>query len=444
MALCDSASWFWRRKANVFRRIFPFVALCAALAMSSAPASAQGAFEMVERLILDGRLDEARIVGRHLGTDEQQRALSLTFVEALIARSKGEHARAVGLFREVLDQDPGFARVRQELAHTLFLMGEAEASRHHFEFLARTVDSPGHAALYDRYLTAIRLQRPWTLEGSVGFAPSTNINDGTGSQIVDVGGIPFIAQNLARSGVGLSYSGAGTYRFDLDPRHAVTLGGAVAGSSYWASEFDRLALDGFAEFAGQYGRWRLGVGAGATRHLAGWDGHNWSVGPHISARRDFGRHGTAAARLGWRRIDYDRIDAFDGHESELALQYRYAFSPSLSATGALRAAYTRTRFDFHDHVALRPHLAIDYTLSPQIVLHAHAAVAWRSYGGDFPLLGTARKDTRLDLGVAVTLQRFQFNDFVPRLGYAFHATQSNVGLYQRDRHSLTVAFTRRY
>lgn len=444
MARSNSASWSWRRETKVFRRIFRSLVLCAAIVIAAMPAQAQVAFEIVDRLIVDGRFEEARAVARHLGPDEEQRALSLTFVEGLIARSTGEHARAVGLFRQVLDRDPDFARVRQELAHTLFLLGEAEASRHHFQFLARTVDSPGHAALYERYLTAIRLRRPWTLEGTIGFAPSTNINDGPGSQIVYVGGIPFITDDRARSGVGLSYSGAGTYRFDLGAQHAVTFGGAVAGSSYKASRFDRLALDGFAEFGAQYGRWRLGVGAGATRQLAGWHGHNWSAGPHISARRDFGRHGAAAARLAWRRIDYDKIDAFDGHETELAFQYRYAFDPSLSVTAGLRAAQIRTRFDFHDHVALRPHLSLDYTFSPQIVLHAHAAIEWRSYSGNFPLLGAARKDTRLDAGVGVTLQHFQLNDFVPRLSYAFHATRSNVGLYERERHSFAVAFTKKY
>jgi hypothetical protein len=168
--------------------------------------------------------------------------------------------------------DPSQGRVRQELAHTLFLMGDDDRARYHFEFLKSTVDSEQLRAAYDRFLIAIRNRRPWTLDGYVGFAPSTNINDGAPGETVYIASVPFTNANAARSGVGLSYGLSGSYRFDLDPQWSLTFGGSLSGASYTQSRFDRLNLRAYSEVSRNLGGWRLGAGIAGERSFSGLSG----------------------------------------------------------------------------------------------------------------------------------------------------------------------------
>ncbi len=424
------------------RVVASIVAVCATLAAT--PAQAGGSFEIIRTLINDGRADQARAVGKHLAADERMRELYVIFIEALIHKHERNYAEAVGLMRQVLDVDPGFARVRHELAETLYLMGDLEASRHHFEFLFRTVGSESHASLYDRYLLAIRSRRPWELQGSVGFAPSTNINNGSGASIVYVGGIPFEVENTSRSGVGLAYSASGTYRFDLDSRHAITVGGLVSGTSYQKSNFDQLAAESFAEASGRYNGWKLGAGIAASRTVTGWKGYRWTAGPYVSVRREIGRASIVAARLSWRHVNFDTVDAFDGSVFDLTAQVRHVPSPRLALSAGIQANRTKTQFDFHNYFGIRPNLSADLIVNPSLTLHANVAYEYRSYDGKFPLTGTPRRDHRFDVGVGATLPRLAFHDFVPRISYGFHQTKSNVQLYDRTRHSVGFSVTRKY
>ncbi|WP_048646090.1 porin family protein [Nitratireductor soli] len=432
-----------RRKRQRFRLLLP--ALLAVAFASPVPAAfAQSSYETLLSLMGEGRYDEARGFAARIAGSETVKRNNLAFLEALIHKRERRFAEAARRLSDLLDADPAQGRVRQELAHSLFLMRDDDRARYHFEFLKSTVESARLHAVYDRFLVAIRNRRPWTLGGFVGFAPSTNINDGTSSETVHIAGIPFTNANAAKSGVGLSYGFSGSYRFDLGPQWALTLGGSLSGASYTESRFDRLTLRGTSELSRDIGGWHVGAGLAGERNLSGWRGYGTGYGPYVTARRHMGTKGTLDARLSWMQRRYDTVSAYDGWEADILLGYRHIFSPRLAASLSVSAGRVHTTSGFTSYDSVQPGVSADYLVNANLILHASASYEHRAYQGQFPLTGTPRRDERYTLGVGATLRGLSFQGFVPRINYEYHHTASNVELFERSRHGVGLMITKRY
>lgn len=422
------------------------VLLSCALAFCAVPggAHAQNRHETVVDLIHAGRYDEARAFAAQIAGDARVRAGNVAFVEALILKHAGRLEQAAGLLGELLDRDPSATRVRQELAHTLYLIGDDQRARYHFAHLKQTLDSPALRATYDRFLAAIRERRPWRLDGSIGFAPSSNINDGTPDSTVHIGGVPFTSDNAAESGVGLSYRLSGSYRFKLTDRLDWITGASLGGASFTQSRFDRLRLAAFSELSSETTDWRLAGGIAAERMMSGWKGYSSGLGPYLFARYSLGGSGTLEGRLSWMWRDYDTVSAYDGSETNLSVSYRHIVSPRLSVSTGTSARYVRTRHDFTSFVGVRPSVSADYALDRNFVLHASAGYENRLYQGAFPLLGEPRRDHRISLGAGVTLRGLEWKGFVPRIDYGYLHVSSNASLFERRNHSVGLSMTKRY
>jgi hypothetical protein len=420
--------------------------LLGGLAFQPAQASAEprNPFDTVMALIHAGRMDEARAFAERIAASEQVRAANLAFIEALILKRRGELEKAAGLLDEVVARDPSSTRARQELAHTLFLIGDDDRARYHFEHLRETMDSRALAAVYDSFLTAIRDRRPWTVEGSIGFAPSTNINDGTPGSTVYIAGVPFTNENAALSGIGVSYGVSGSYRMRLHGRLDWVVGGSLSGASYARSRFDRLRAAAYSELAIETPQWRMATGVSAERTMTGWKGYGTGIGPYLSGHYVISGRGRIEGRLSWMLRNYDLVEAYDGSEASMTLAYRHVVSPRIATTIGIAAGMTETTRDFTSYRALRPSAAVDYIVNRNLILHGGVAYENRKYNGDFPLTGKPRSDDRINLAMGATLRGLSWNGLVPRLNYEYFRASSNVDLFDRDSHGFGIVITRKY
>lgn len=432
-----------KRKPQRFRFV-SLLSLALAFVFTPAHLHAQSRHDALLSLIHGGRYDEARAFAAQVAGSEQVRQRNVLFVEALILKRTGRLDQAAGVLGELLDRDPSTARVRQELAHTYYLIGDDDRARYHFEHLKETMTSPALRAAYDHFLVAIRDRRPWRLDGSIGFAPSTNINDGTPDNTVYIDGVPFTNENAAKSGVGLSYNLSGSYRFKLGEQLEWIVGGGISGASYTNSHFDRLRLAGFSELSSETRDWRIAGGIAADRTMSGWKGYSSGIGPYLLARYSLSGRGTLEGRLSWMRRHYDTISAYDGSETNLALSYRHILSSRLAVRAGAAASYIRTRHDFTTYAGIRPSMSVDYIFNRNIILHASAGYERRFYQGAFGFTDTPRRDHRVSLGAGATLRGMEWKGFVPRIDYEYFHVDSNVGLFERRNHSIGLTVTKRY
>ena len=159
---------------------------------------------------------------------------------------------AIGAFRTMLIDRPGLVRVRLELARALFLKGENDLSRRHFEqVLAGNPPAPVLANVR-RFLAEIRARRRWTLHTGFALAPDTNIGGTSDERIIhiDIGGqrLPFRrdAEDLTTSGIGVSVWTGGEYQYPLGDGVRLRAGANLSRRDYAGSRFDQTFVSGHA------------------------------------------------------------------------------------------------------------------------------------------------------------------------------------------------------
>ena len=121
------------------------------LLRSGGAALADNPFPEIKMLIESGQYDQAMALSAHLTKDPEMSALSQKFTYALILKRQGKLKQAAGIMRAILAEKPNLSRVRQELAHTLSLMGEKKAAIYHFSILADNAPSESLRSFYEDF-----------------------------------------------------------------------------------------------------------------------------------------------------------------------------------------------------------------------------------------------------------------------------------------------------
>lgn len=434
-----------RLKGRRYRAALALGILLGCLTIADAHAEGSYSFAQVKSRIESGQYDAARQLVAASGEDSPSKRVAKAFTEALILKHQRQLQASADAMEAILLDNPEFDRVRQELAHSYYLLGENDHARHQFGILSATSHSPAFRSLYNDYLDAIDSRRPWSLDGYVALAPSTNISRGVAADTVFIGGVAVKPANRKQSGIGVSFGGSGSYRFDLDERMGLTLGGSFDGTKYGGREYDSLSGQVFSEFSYKTGRWRFGVGPTMERLSFDWQGYRLAYGAQWSIQKSFGNSGDTMRFTGrLRRLDYDDLDAFDGYEISGGLRYQHAFSAALVANAGAELTRVKAEREFNSYNAVRPYFEIYSDLPFGVLGSIGLGYQFRDYDGKFPWTGENRRDGQLSLVSSLTFRGLSFRRIAPRLEYAYVRNNSNIGLYDYDTHSMGVYLTRKY
>lgn len=393
---------------------------------SANPAQGGGAVTTARRLIDADRPEAAyrllRDAMEQAPAGADTAAIRFTAAQALLAG--GHLPQAAQLLGQLAEDRPELDRVRLEYAAVLFALGRDDEAAAAFRETRRLRGMPPEARrAAEAFLERIRARQRWRLDFDAGFWRDDNVNNAPESESVAVpafGGFRFrLGQRPVRAWV--AHTGA-----RLRWREQIGENGRVFVESHAALARDtaigaqahnrtRASLSagpriGYAlTFAGRprpgllradigaERRWRGGegyarrlwAGVGAEQTLApGWRA---SVSPRIWITRYDGGGGkprgasldlfaarragpgwlTAGARLS---RETSRLRARRWRSRAASLGYAADFGPNWSA--ALRAAYTRTRFDAEQWLfrARREDRAREASLTL-----SHRALAWDGY-----------------------------------------------------------------
>jgi tetratricopeptide (TPR) repeat protein len=151
----------------------------------------------VTRWLLEGRLNEAEALLRQL-----QQALpddyDAAFLGGQLALARKDYRAAAAIFRGLLTRDPTLLRVRLDLARALFLAGDYDAARYHFErALGQDLPENARETVY-LYLRRIEAETTW-LSLTVAIGPDSNPNYASSAETVDILGQPFVLDPSARA-----------------------------------------------------------------------------------------------------------------------------------------------------------------------------------------------------------------------------------------------------
>lgn len=369
----------------------------------------------------------------------------VNFKLAHLLMARQEYAGAAVLLRQMLAHDPGLTRVRLDLGRALFLAGDDDAARHHFELaLAEDLPPPVEAKVM-RFLAEIRRRKDWSLRVNLAVAPDTNINAASEQETVTLWGIPFTLppDSRATSGVGLLASVDGERQFRLNERLRLRAGGGVEMREYPRRRFDQTIVTGRLgprALLGADGEVSL-LAVGYRRWLGG-EGYERALGARLEADHRLSRRLSLGARVQRLDVDYDAGSSLDGHINSVSLLARFALTSTTGLHPSL--GYVRERREA-PHMRRREYrlaLGLSRDLPWGISAYVEPGIALARHDVSDPIFAVVREDTTASGRISLSNRFIDWRGFTPVVTYTYDDRRSNISMYAYDRHRLHIGITR--
>ncbi|MEJ2021156.1 MAG: hypothetical protein P8X43_03710 [Maritimibacter sp.] len=391
-------------------------------------------------------------------------------VQAHILRSRA--LRVLGqtdAARQAAQQANSLADTRQERFGAEMALGQAQASGGHFissKFWLR--QAYGDASTEQEQQIAaniyrmVRANSPISFQGSFGFTPNSNVNNGSSADVIWLGGLPFTP--LIYSGYTASASAALSYRFSGDQGNASYLGLKASGFVHFLDADSRTLIETNAnpddtvhdfDFVSLEGTFRQHYNMGNSRglDLTASLGHSWygwqSYANFATLGAEYtmplGSRGNSLALFANTRGEVytdatrDPIYAIeagprvsfklaDGSKASLSFSGQGALSPDENSQffgGRIKASYELGH----------PVMGVGLSVSGEL--------SYRDYPVS-PYDVNGRQDFHLGGKVNATLSNFNFMGFSPVLTAEIAHTYSSFAAYERDTKSIGLEFQSRF
>ena len=176
-------------------------------------------------------------------------AMETRFLKGYSAIESGDVDGAISDFRSILSARPDQTRVRLELARALMMKGKLGSADHHFKLAGEDKALPEDVLRAVRQNRGIlRDQRRWNFSLDLGFAPDSNITNGTSAETVDVNFGPFRLpltldpQARQKSGVGQNAAMSGSFRTALSKTAKLLIDTDTQATNYKGKAADDFAV----------------------------------------------------------------------------------------------------------------------------------------------------------------------------------------------------------
>ena len=412
-------------------------------------------------LIEGGRNGEALQVLRPLAPAHPDRTdvLFLVGLAALGAAQVPETAEseraayldeAVAAFHAILIDRPGLVRVHLELARALYLKGDDDLSREHFERVLAGRPPPAMAVNIQRFLETIRARRRWTGHFGATLAPDSNINTASDERVIYIGGLPFHrdAAGTARSGLGAVLWGGGEYQHPLGGRLRLRTGADLARREYAGSKFDQTFLSAHVG-----PRWLVGQATeisllgSARRRWTGGKPHSHELGTRLEAIHRFSRQLAAHGRASWHQRDYEQDESLNGPHTALSVGGIWQATPTMQVDAIVGSTHEHPRSPLWRNSGRWGRLSASVELPRGFTVGVSRELLWTRYKGSwapFTPDGSTRKDRTRVLRASVLNRSFTVFGFSPQLVLVNEIRTSNAQLYDYRRNRAELQFVRQF
>ena len=357
---------------------------------------------------------------------------------------------AIAAFHAMLVRDPTLVRVRLELARAFFLKGEDSLARQHFEeVLAGDVPDEVKTNVH-LFLAEIRARRHWSFNLGAAVAPDTNIGAGSEERTITIYGLPFErdAQELTRSGIGLSFWGGAEYQAPLSERLRIRAGAQASRREYERSDFDQHFV---ALHLGP--RWLLDANTDVSLLATGrqqWSGtapNYHDLGGRIEVTHRFGPRVTGFARASWHDRRYRTGSRLDGPGWDATLRGSWVVTPTVRADLTGGYAEQRPKFRRERHRGRWFGTGVTVALPLGFTVGGGAEIRWTDYErGWFPFIadGGPRTDRTQSYRFSTHNRAFTLLGFSPELALVHETRDSNAQLHDYKRTSGELRFVQQF
>lgn len=402
--------------------------------------------KILGRLIRNGQPDAAETLlqaAPFTGKFSHNRNL---FMQAMIEHERGNLDDAIRIYREILANDPKLTAVRAELARALYDNEEDRSAAHHFFLLRATAPNDVALRTFDAAINAIEARKTWSFNVWGSIAPSTNFNNGTNLEVVNIGGLDFEVGNQAREKSGIGFRGGGYVGYNLRLKKDLSL--IVSNGTnlvqYEGTRFDQTSLNQTALLRLRKTKYSVAFGAVSTQGWYGSDEFKWSVGPQAIISYLVTPKAQFYTQLKHVWNNYEVATYLDGSTSTATTQLKYAYNDSTLLFAKAGIGRTETQRDHLDTWSGNGGLGFYHELPWGLTGFAEAHVNYSVSDGDYPLLGEERHQTRATGRMSVTKRDFYWRGLAPQLEYTYTRNFSNDALSRYDSHGLALTVTRAF
>ena len=357
---------------------------------------------------------------------------------------------AIAAFHAMLVRRPDLVRVRLELARAFFLKGEDGLAARHFEMVLAGDVPDEVTANVNAFLARIRARGRWSFNLGFAVAPDTNIGGTSDERTIVIHGLPFErdAEQLTRSGIGLSFWGGAEYQVPVSDRLRLRAGAQASRREYAGSDFDQ-------HFASLHlgPRWLLGAQteasllASARQRWAGTAPDYRDLGVRLEVGHRLSPRVTAFARASWHDRRYRTRTHLDGPVWDATLRGSWVVTPTVRAN--LSAGYAQQRPSFRRERNRGRWLGTGITVALPLgfTVGGNAELRWTDYErGWFPFVadGGPREDRTRSYRLSAYNRAVTVLGFSPELAVVRETRDSNAQLHDYGRTSGELRFVQQF
>jgi tetratricopeptide (TPR) repeat protein len=381
------------------------------------------------------------------------------FIEGLILKSRGKYTAAAKKFRAALADDPKLTLVRAELAQTLYLLGDDDSAKHHLDLLLGVAPTAEQARDIESFIEAIDARRPFTLNGYVAVAPSTNINNGTKNNVIYIDGLPFAIDDKSKqkSGIGFAAGFNAGYTQRLDEMMTAVVAFGANTLLYEDSNYNQYLINQVAEMRFDTDSGYIGLGALASESFYGdlvsmetfpdltGSISSFSVGPRVSLFHHFTRDLAFNGDVVLQRQEYADRSYQNAWNTTVDGRLSKIFATDLSGyvSGSIQYNKTADREDL-DYWAYFGGVGVYKEFTWGITATADLELGRTLYVGDFPLMDDPRQDWQFDATISLWKRDWNIWGVAPVIEYSFTRNDSNIAFYEYTDNTIDFRLTKQF
>ena len=398
--------------------------------------------QAAKTLMVNGRTADARsllldLAGRHRDSND------IDFLLGLLAVGSQEYDLAIRYFRQMLVRRPDAVRVRLELGRAFYLKRDYDNAFRQFQFARAGRLPPGVARTIDRFLAAIRQEKSWSYNVSVAIAPDTNINNGTSSREVVLFGLPFELSDETRrkSGIGAAIEAGAEFAPRIGDHMRLKVGGTLLRREYKDNDFDDMTVVLYAGPRLVVDKWDLGATGTAFRRRFG--GRRLSEG--FGAKLDGTYYNSSRTALSLtvsaQQVRYPHYPLQTGAAYSAWAGVIRALTPSSSLNA--RIGVTRKTARVPELASWSPSISVGYyrDLPGGFSIYAEPGFTRVRSDAPDPFFEKRRKESVLDLRLALLNRKIVLSRFTPRIGFTWTRRNSSIDLYDYTQRRMELGFT---
>ena len=417
------------------------------------------ALQVSELMLVNGDLDATEsLLNDILQSDDVNIRTGALFQLGRVATARGDYDTAQRYFLTILKFHPDLTNVRFELGYVYFLDGQYTLAEFHFRLVLGDTSLPDDVVEKVRALIiASRQRKDWYINAGLSVVPDSNINyvSGQTQQCIDFGFGPLCRPlDDETSGIGVRYNLGGEYYLRLSDRWGIKTSASLSALDFATSQYDDYSLY-FATGPRYLSNWGE-ISMQPFVQLRWYAGDYYATTPGVRADITWDVTGRLYLSTGmaynYTAYKHPQLDAmYSSNEYSAYIQPRYYINNKSFILAGVSAFYNNARVESYGYNGQSYSIGYFGELPWTLTLFARLDLINTLYNddelfrmADNSLQSAKRHDITYQASIRLSSRYLEYERLYPSLSYTYTHRDSNVPIFDFDKHRVEIELNYRF